>query len=112
LTYLSIIPNLLYCADSIGPTSDLASNTTAYHLQTDGQTEHLNQTVEQYLRIFVNHRQDDWVYWLSLAEFSYNNSEHLATHQTPFKVMTSQQPYKLKHDEKLESPLLMTSLPR
>jgi hypothetical protein len=34
---------------------------TAYHPQTDGQTERVNQEIEQYLRTFVNHRQDDWM---------------------------------------------------
>src|SRR5437762_7421274 len=47
---------------------------TAFHPQTDGQTERMNQTLEQYLRIFCNYQQDDWANLLSLAEFSYNNS--------------------------------------
>src|SRR5258708_1133122 len=33
---------------------------TSYHLQTDGQTEHVNQEIDAYLRVFVSHRQDDW----------------------------------------------------
>ena len=33
---------------------------TAYHPQTDGQTERMNQELEQFLRLYVNHRQDDW----------------------------------------------------
>ena len=48
---------------------------TAYHLQTDGQTERMNQEIEQYLRIFVNYKQSDWADWLALAEFSYNDKE-------------------------------------
>ena len=43
---------------------------TAYHPQTDGQTERVNQEIEQYLRLFVNQHQDDWFDWISLAEFS------------------------------------------
>jgi hypothetical protein len=52
--------------------------TTAYHPQGDGQTEHVNQELEQYLRLFVNQRQDDWVDLLPLAdsEFQYNNHVH------------------------------------
>ena len=46
---------------------------TAYHPQTDGQMEHINQELEQYLCIFVNERQDDWDNWLPMAKFIYNN---------------------------------------
>ena len=46
---------------------------TAYHPQTDGQTECVNQEVEWFLRLFVNQRQDDWYDWLSIAEFAYND---------------------------------------
>src|SRR5947207_4840471 len=45
---------------------------TAFHPQTDGQTERTNQTAEQYLRIYCNYQQDNWFDLLSLAEFSYN----------------------------------------
>src|SRR5580698_1439513 len=67
---------------------------TAYHPQTDGQTERMNQTLEQYLRIFIEFRQDDWKEWLSLAEFSYNDSKHAATQQTPFFLNYGQHPWK------------------
>jgi len=46
---------------------------TAYHPQMDGQTERVNQDLETYLRLFINHRQDNWAKWLHLAEFGYNN---------------------------------------
>ncbi|SJL16294.1 uncharacterized protein ARMOST_19814 [Armillaria ostoyae] len=49
---------------------DIKQNaSTAFHPQTDGQTEHVNQEVEKYLRIFINHQQTDWTDWLPLAEF-------------------------------------------
>jgi len=67
---------------------------TAYHPQTDGQTERVNQEVEQYLRAFVNFRQDDWKEWLPLAEFAHNDSPHSATHQTPFFINYGQHPWK------------------
>src|SRR5277367_5976491 len=67
---------------------------TAYHLQTDGQSERMNQTLEQYLRIFVSFRQNNWKEWLSLAEFSYNDSAHAATQQTPFFLNYGQHPWK------------------
>jgi len=57
---------------------------TAYHPQTDGQTERVNQTLEQYLRTYCNYQQDDWSNLLPLAEFCYNNSTHATTGKTPF----------------------------
>lgn len=57
---------------------------TAYHPQTDGQTERVNQVLEQYLRIFTSYHQDDWDLLLPQASFHYNNSFHSATHLTPF----------------------------
>jgi hypothetical protein len=68
------------------------SSSTAYHPQTDGQTERVNQEVEQYLRLFVNHRQDDWAEWLALAEFCHNNRIQASTRQTPFMLNTGRNP--------------------
>ncbi|KAL5504680.1 hypothetical protein ACEPAH_7343 [Sanghuangporus vaninii] len=65
---------------------------TAYHPQTDGQTERVNQELEQYLRLYVNHRQSDWADWLALAEFAYNNREHSATRLSPFFVNSGVHP--------------------
>ena len=58
--------------------------TTAYHPQANGQTERTNQTIEQYLRHYVNYQQDDWTEFLPLAQFAYNNSVHATTGETPF----------------------------
>jgi hypothetical protein len=58
--------------------------TTAYHPQANGQTERTNQTVEQYLRHYVNYQQDDWVVYLPMAQFAYNNAIHSTTGETPF----------------------------
>jgi hypothetical protein len=66
--------------------------TTAYHPQGDGQTEHVNQELEQYLRLFVNQRQDDWVDLLPLAEFQYNNHVHSSTQHPPFLLQTGRLP--------------------
>jgi len=57
---------------------------TAFHPQTDGQTERTNQTAEQYLRIYCNYQQDNWFDLLSLAEFSYNNAQHSSIGCSPF----------------------------
>jgi hypothetical protein len=67
---------------------------TAYHPQTDGQTERVNQEVEKYLRAFINYRQDDWDEWLEIAEFSYNDHPHSATKETPFFINYGQHPWK------------------
>jgi hypothetical protein len=61
---------------------------SAYHPQTDGQTERQNQTLEQYLRCYCCLEQDDWVLWLSIAEFAYNDSAHAVTGYTPFECNT------------------------
>src|SRR3954469_12552297 len=67
---------------------------TAYHPQTDGQTERVNQEIERYLQIYINHHQTDWVEWLSIVEFLYNDKIHLSTRQSPFFVNHGQHPRK------------------
>jgi hypothetical protein len=57
---------------------------TAYHPQTDGQTERVNQVLEQYLRIYSNYHQNDWSIHLPLAEFTFNNSINQSTKFSPF----------------------------
>ncbi|SOV07548.1 uncharacterized protein UDID_19213 [Ustilago sp. UG-2017a] len=57
---------------------------SAYHPQSDGQTERINQVLEQFLHGYSNHLQTDWSNLLPLAEFSYNNAEHASTQLTPF----------------------------
>ena len=59
---------------------------SAYHPQTDGQTERVNQCLEQYLRVYTNYQQNNWSQLLSYAEFSYNNSYHTSTSMTPFEA--------------------------
>ncbi|KAH0606065.1 uncharacterized protein H6S33_004522 [Morchella sextelata] len=61
-----------------------ARMSTAFHLETDGQTERLNAVMEQYLRGYVSYQQDDWVKWLPMAEFSANNQVSASTKATPF----------------------------
>jgi len=65
---------------------------TAYHPQTDGQMERINQELEQYLRVFIDHRQEQWPDWLETAEFIYNNKVHTATKTSPFKANYGQDP--------------------
>jgi transposase InsO family protein len=68
-------------ADQLGIEHRLS---TAYHPQTNGQTERVNQTLEQYLRHYVNFQQNDWTGLLPMAQFAYNNAMHATTKETPF----------------------------
>lgn len=60
---------------------------TAYHPQTDGQTEAVNKTVENYLQCFAGDRPKDWDLWIPLAEWWYNSTQHLSTKITPFETL-------------------------
>lgn len=60
---------------------------SAYHPQTDGQTERLNQCLEGFLRCAVHSCPKDWSKWLSLDEFWYNTSYQSALNTTPFQVL-------------------------
>jgi len=65
---------------------------TAFHPQTDGQTERQNQSLEHYFRCYCNYLQDDWVQKTPLAEFAYNNSVHSTTGTSPFFAMYGYHP--------------------
>eukprot|EP00253_Pinus_taeda_P030577 PITA_30577 len=60
---------------------------TAYHPQTDGQTERVNQMVEDMLRACVMQQPTRWEDYLHLVEFAYNNGYHTSTQMSPFEVM-------------------------
>jgi hypothetical protein len=62
------------------------ASSTAFHPQTDGQTERVNRVLEDYLRHFISPLQDNWVSLLSFAEFAYNNALHESTGASPFKL--------------------------
>ncbi|MBW0513701.1 hypothetical protein O181_053416 [Austropuccinia psidii MF-1] len=65
---------------------------TSFHPGTDGQIERVNQILEKYLWIYVCYHQDDWLGWIPLAEFSYNNAEHSSTKQSPFFTIYGRNP--------------------
>ena len=65
---------------------------TVFYPQTDGQIERINQELEQYLRMFINHRQEQWPEWLGTAEFAYNNKMYSSTKTSPFKANYGQNP--------------------
>ena len=65
---------------------------TAFHPQTDGQTERLNRTLEEMLKAYVTYKQDQWDEYLPAAEFAYNNSKQASTGFTPFELDCRQHP--------------------
>ncbi|KAF8676527.1 hypothetical protein AX14_004875 [Amanita brunnescens Koide BX004] len=72
----------------------MANPLTAYHPQMDGQTERVNQELEEYLRIYVNKKQNDWEDWLPIAQFCHNNRQHSATGYSPFMIINRRHPFK------------------
>jgi len=63
-----------------------------FHPQTDSQMERMDQELEQYLQIFIDHQQEQWLEWLGMAEFAYNNKVHAETKVLPFKTNSGQDP--------------------
>jgi len=69
------------------------SSSTAWHPQTDGQIERVNQELDQFLHLFVNERQNNWYDLLPIAEFQHNNHVHSMTQQPPFLLDTGRIPH-------------------
>lgn len=65
---------------------------TAFHPETDGQSERANRTIEEMLRHYVHPLHDDWDRYLPILEFAYNNSVNPSTHHTPFFLNTGRHP--------------------
>jgi len=65
---------------------------TAYHVQTDGESEWVNQELETYLRIFCQGQPTKWADLLPMAEFSHNSATHSITNQTPFLLLMGFEP--------------------
>ncbi|KAF7141723.1 hypothetical protein RHSIM_Rhsim06G0106900 [Rhododendron simsii] len=70
---------------------------TAYHPQSDGQTEVVNRGVENYLRCLTSDRPTAWTKWLPLAEWWYNTTFHVSTGITPYEALYGQNPPNLMH---------------
>ena len=65
---------------SLGKVLDMCLHfTSRYHLEGDGETEHVNQALEQYLQVYCNYQQDNWANLLPIAEFAYNNTPSATT---------------------------------
>ena len=71
---------------------------SAFHPQTDGQSERANQEVETYLRIYCSHQPENWLGYLPIIEFVHNSTPRDATKQTPFFLMMGYEPRDLPSD--------------
>lgn len=71
------------------------SHSSAYHPQTDGQTEVVNRVLEDYLRCYVSENQSTWMEWLPWAEYHYNTATHSGLKCSPFEVVFGREPPKL-----------------
>ncbi|GJY60254.1 putative reverse transcriptase domain-containing protein [Tanacetum coccineum] len=78
---------------------------TAYHPETDGQSERFIQTLEDMLRACVIDFRKGWEKYLPLVEFSYNNSYHASIKAAPFEALYGRNPvaYKLELPEELSN---------
>jgi hypothetical protein len=56
------------------------------------KTERVNPTIEHFLRAYASVNQSDWVKWLPMTEFAYNNATHSATGRSPFMALYGWQP--------------------
>jgi hypothetical protein len=68
---------------------------SAYHPQTDGQTERLNQSIEGFLRCTVHSCPKQWSKWIPVAEFWYNTTIHTTLGKSPFEVLYGYTPRQL-----------------
>src|SRR5277367_378979 len=86
---------------SLGKALDMKLHfTSGHHPQGDGQTERVNQTLEQYLRCYCNYQQDNWSVLLALAEFAYNNAPNATTGISPFFANKGYHPNLTVHPER------------
>ena len=66
---------------------------TAFHPQTNSQTKRQNSTIEEYLRAFVNWKQNNWAHLLPIAEFAYNNAKNASISHTSFELNFGYHPH-------------------
>jgi hypothetical protein len=85
--FTSMLWNELFCL-----TGTKLCTSSAFHSQTDGQSEVMNKIITVYLRCLVADRPQSWLQWLPWAEFCFNTSYQMALHATPFEVVYDQAP--------------------
>ncbi|GBE86483.1 hypothetical protein SCP_0903620 [Sparassis crispa] len=68
---------------------------TAYHPQSDGETERVNQELEVYLRLYCGNNPKSWVDRLPDLEFCHNTCEHSAWKMSPFRIMMGYEPHEI-----------------
>jgi len=86
---------------SLGKVLDMKLHfTSGYHPEGDGQTERINQILEQYLRMYCTYQQDNWSDLLPLAEFAYNNAPSVTTGVSPFFANKGYHPNITIHPER------------
>ena len=74
-----------------------SSLSTAYHPQTDGTTERVNQEIEAYLAIYCASHPEEWLTALHMLEFTHNNRRHADRQKTPFELMFGDSPLAIPH---------------
>jgi hypothetical protein len=79
---------------------------TAYHPQTDGQSEKTNQHVETALRIYCNYQQDDWAHWLPIVQYAINSRPSATTKQAPYELWMGFIPRAHQPDQTSEVPAI------
>ncbi|CDO76909.1 hypothetical protein BN946_scf184594.g16 [Trametes cinnabarina] len=86
---------------SLGKALDMHLHfTSGYHPEGDGQTERVNQTLKQYLRVYTNYQQDNWSQLLPLTELAYNNALNVTTGISPFFANKGYNPTISVHPER------------
>ncbi|KAL4590366.1 hypothetical protein LXL04_003295 [Taraxacum kok-saghyz] len=80
---------------------------TAYHPQSDGQTEVVNRCFQNFLRSFASEEPQSWSKFLYLAEYWYNTSHHSAINMAPFQALYGRPIPDLNH----YTPVILAWLP-
>lgn len=87
ISYRDVKFTLAFWRTLFGELGTQLNFSTVYHPQTDGQTERVNQVVEDMIRAYVMRQPTRWEDYLHLVEFAYNNSWHTSLQMSPFEVL-------------------------